>query len=65
MNRPKFHVKKGDQVEVISGVHKGAAGKVLQVLTKKIRKKNDVFRSQLSFYSKKKSTPLCLKKLFE
>lgn len=31
----KFHVKKGDQVEVISGNHKGAAGKVLQVLPKK------------------------------
>ena len=31
----KFHVKKGDQVEVISGNHKGAVGKVLQVLPKK------------------------------
>ena len=31
----KFHVKKGDQVEVISGNHKGATGKVLQVLPKK------------------------------
>lgn len=37
MNRPKFHVKKGDQVQVISGNHKGAAGKVLQVLAKKER----------------------------
>ena len=31
----KFHVKKGDQVQVISGNHKGAIGKVLQVLPKK------------------------------
>ncbi|MEI6350831.1 MAG: 50S ribosomal protein L24 [Verrucomicrobiota bacterium] len=30
-----FHVKKGDQVEVISGNHKGAVGKVLQVVAKK------------------------------
>ena len=35
MNRPKFHVKKGDQVEVISGNHRGARGKILQVLPKK------------------------------
>ncbi len=33
--KSKFHVKKGDQVEVISGNHKGAAGKVLQILPKK------------------------------
>ena len=31
----KFHVKKGDQVSVISGNQKGATGKVLQVLPKK------------------------------
>ncbi len=31
----KFHVKKGDQVQVISGNHKGAVGKILQVLPKK------------------------------
>ena len=37
MNRPKFHVKKGDQVLVISGNHKGATGKVLEVLAKKER----------------------------
>lgn len=37
MNRLKFHVKKGDQVEVITGNHRGAAGKVLQVLPKKQR----------------------------
>nr|MDQ3623683.1 KOW motif-containing protein [Verrucomicrobiota bacterium] len=35
MNRAQFHVRKGDQVEVISGNHKGATGKVLQVLSKK------------------------------
>ncbi len=35
MNRVKTHVKKGDQVIVISGNHKGGTGKVLQVLTKK------------------------------
>jgi len=35
MNQPKFHVKKGDNVVVISGNHKGATGKVLQVLPKK------------------------------
>ena len=37
MNRLKTHVKKGDQVVVIAGNHKGATGKVLQVLTKKNR----------------------------
>lgn len=31
----KFHVKKGDQIEVISGNHKGATGKVLQIISKK------------------------------
>jgi large subunit ribosomal protein L24 len=35
MNRQNFHVKKGDQVQVITGNHKGAAGKVLAVLPKK------------------------------
>ena len=35
MNRLKFHVKKGDEVQVISGNHRGASGKVLQVLPKK------------------------------
>ena len=35
MNRVKFHVKKGDNVQVISGNHRGAHGKVLQVLAKK------------------------------
>ena len=37
MNRPRFHIKKGDQVEVITGNHRGATGKVLQVLPKKER----------------------------
>jgi large subunit ribosomal protein L24 len=35
MNRAKFHVKKGDEVKVISGNNRGASGKVLQVLAKK------------------------------
>jgi large subunit ribosomal protein L24 len=30
-----FHVKRGDNVEVISGNHKGATGKILQVLAAK------------------------------
>ena len=30
-----FHVKRGDTVEVISGNHKGATGKVLQVIAAK------------------------------
>ena len=37
MNRLKFHVKKGDQVEVISGNFKGSSGKILEVLPKKHR----------------------------
>ena len=35
MNRPKFHVKKGDTVQVITGNHRGAQGKVLQILPAK------------------------------
>jgi large subunit ribosomal protein L24 len=35
MNRAKFHVKKGDEVQIVSGNHRGAAGKILQVLPKK------------------------------
>ncbi len=31
------HVKKGDQVQVISGANRGANGKVIQVLIKKNR----------------------------
>ena len=34
-SRKKTHVKKGDQVKVIAGNHKGDTGKVIQVLTKK------------------------------
>jgi large subunit ribosomal protein L24 len=30
-----FHVKKGDEVQVLSGNHRGATGKILQVLPKK------------------------------
>ncbi len=37
MNRMKFHVKKGDQVEVISGNFKGSSGKILQVIPNKQR----------------------------
>jgi len=37
MNRIKFHVKKGDQVEVISGNFKGSQGKILAVIPNKQR----------------------------
>ena len=37
MNRIKFHVKKGDQVEVISGNFKGSQGKILAVIPSKQR----------------------------
>ena len=37
MSRLKFHVKKGDQVEVISGNFRGSSGKVIEVLPKKQR----------------------------
>jgi large subunit ribosomal protein L24 len=37
MNRIKMHVKKGDQVEIISGNFKGSTGKVLQVLPRNNR----------------------------
>ena len=37
MNRIKFHVKKGDHVEVITGNFRGSSGKVLEVLPKKQR----------------------------
>ena len=33
--RKKTHVKRGDQVTVISGNHKGDSGKVIRVLPKK------------------------------
>jgi large subunit ribosomal protein L24 len=35
MNRAKFHVKKGDVVQVITGNHKGSTGKILQIVPKK------------------------------
>jgi large subunit ribosomal protein L24 len=35
MNRVKFHVKKGDQVEVISGNFRGSSGRILQVIPSK------------------------------
>ena len=35
MSKLRFHVKKGDEVKVISGNHLGASGKVLAVLPKK------------------------------
>ena len=35
MSRHSFHVRKGDEVQVISGNHRGARGKILQVLPKK------------------------------
>ena len=31
MSQKKFHVRRGDTVQVISGNHKGASGKVLEV----------------------------------
>lgn len=37
MSRPRFHVKKGDNVEVISGNFRGSSGKILQLLPKKQR----------------------------
>ena len=33
----KFHVKRGDEVVVISGSHKGKSGKVLEILAPKQR----------------------------
>ncbi len=37
MNRIRFHVKKGDQVEVISGNFRGSSGKILEVIPSKQR----------------------------
>ena len=37
MNRIKCHVKKGDQVEVISGNFRGSSGKILAVIPGKQR----------------------------
>lgn len=35
MSRLKFHVRRGDTVQVISGNHRGATGKVLDILAPK------------------------------
>jgi large subunit ribosomal protein L24 len=35
MSHPKFHVRRGDTVQVISGNHKGASGKILEVIPEK------------------------------
>jgi large subunit ribosomal protein L24 len=35
MSQTKFHVKRGDIVEVITGNHKGATGKVLEIRSAK------------------------------
>ncbi|TSA36669.1 MAG: 50S ribosomal protein L24 [Verrucomicrobiaceae bacterium] len=35
MSRPSFHVRRGDTVQVISGNHKGASGKILQIIAAK------------------------------
>jgi large subunit ribosomal protein L24 len=35
MNRMRFHVKKGDNVEVISGNFRGSSGKILEVIPRK------------------------------
>jgi large subunit ribosomal protein L24 len=35
MSRIKFHVKKGDNVEVISGNFRGSSGKILEVIARK------------------------------
>lgn len=32
MSRAKFHVKRGDTVEVVSGNHRGSSGKILQLI---------------------------------
>ncbi len=37
MSRLRFHVKKGDNVEVISGNFKGSSGKILEVIAGKQR----------------------------
>ena len=37
MNKTKFHVKKGDLVQVISGAFRGVEGTILEVIRKKLR----------------------------
>ncbi|HTQ32417.1 MAG TPA: 50S ribosomal protein L24 [Opitutaceae bacterium] len=33
----KFHIKRGDEVVVIAGAHRGKSGKILEILPKKQR----------------------------
>lgn len=35
--QPKFHIKRGDEVVVLSGAHKGKSGKILEILPAKQR----------------------------
>ena len=35
MIKAKFHVKRGDTVQVVSGNHRGSSGRILQVLPEK------------------------------
>lgn len=35
MSKPKFHVRRGDTVQVIAGNHKGASGKILEIKAEK------------------------------
>jgi len=35
MSKPNFHIRKGDEVQVISGAHKGAQGSVIQIIPSK------------------------------
>lgn len=37
MSQVKFHVRRGDTVQVISGNHKGSSGKVLEVKAAKLQ----------------------------
>lgn len=37
MSKAKFHIKRGDTVQVISGNHRGSSGKILQVLPAKLQ----------------------------
>jgi large subunit ribosomal protein L24 len=37
MSKAKFHVKRGDTVQVISGNHRGSSGKILQVIPGKLQ----------------------------
>jgi large subunit ribosomal protein L24 len=37
MSKPNFHVRRGDTVQVISGNHRGATGKILEVRPAKLQ----------------------------